>query len=152
METIPRDATPTWARPKYAPLPRDDAPRFTSVPLPLMLPDFPSEFIDSFILEPLVWHTGIADETLLEYVWDINDFPYLAVVAGSWPEETIFDWVINDGGTQLIHRTLREALAIVPDSNTLTYGVFSASVTVTAPGYYSQTLGPITLTVTSNGC
>lgn len=157
METIPRDATPTWARPKYRPAARDAAPRFDAPPIPLILPDFPPAIppdvmtgIGDAVLEPLTWHTGSADETLIEYAWNYSDFPYLAVVSGVWPAETEFQWIVDPGETHFYTRTLREALAVFITD--YAYGVFSASVMITAPGYDSQMIGPITLVVANNGC
>ena len=50
METLPRDETPTWAKPRYPVLPPDAPPRRNTPPLPVILPDTPP------VSEPeLVW-------------------------------------------------------------------------------------------------
>lgn len=97
-------------------------------------------------LDPLTWDTGSVDETAIAY----SEYGFSAAVSGAWPAGTAFDWVIDDGidlGTLIMNN----AIAVFYNG----YGgagYLEATVTVTTPDGVAETLGPITLTVTSGGC
>lgn len=146
METIPRDATPTWAKPKYPPVPQDAPPQFTTTPIPLVLPDFPfiPPSLDTVL--NLQWDTGGKDDIT---TYGGTPSLWVAVVVGTWPLGTEFNWTIDAPDFASSLRTEAEnAVALVID----TTGVIVVSVEVTAPNSEAQTLGPITLTVTNYGC
>jgi hypothetical protein len=95
------------------------------------------------VLDPLTWNTGGDSVTLPCSA----DYLLLATVAGSWPPETAFDWVIDPGATDLQYQPFGAGLAVGPWSR-VTPGTFTASVVVTAPGCPDQSLGPVTLILT----
>jgi len=101
------------------------------------------------VLEPLTWHTGNVDETAV--VDSSTPTRFLAVVVGSWPPETEFEWALTstleDSAAVLTFDPGAAGIAVA----TLSAGTLEATVTVTAPDCPAQTLGPITLTVTSGG-
>lgn len=97
-------------------------------------------------LDPLTWHTGEVNEVAS---FDAN-YGFSAVVSGGWPEGTMFDWVIDDNidiGTTIMNN----AIAVFSNGSG-DYGELTATVTVTTPDGVIETLGPITLTVTTGGC
>lgn len=105
-------------------------------------------------LEPLTWHTGETDLTFIantEYRLEPSARA-LAVVIGSWPPKTKFEWAVDQAFDEenpvLIFDPATAGLAVATNGA----GTLSATVTVTAPDCPAQTLGPITLTVTSSGC
>jgi len=101
------------------------------------------------VLDPLTWHTGNVDETAV--VDSSTPTRFLAVVVGSWPPETEFEWALTstleDSAAVLTFDPGAAGIAVA----TLSAGTLEATVTVTAPDCPAQTLGPITLTVTSGG-
>ena len=102
------------------------------------------------VLEPLTWHTGNVDETAV--VDSSTPTRFLAVVVGSWPPETEFEWALTstleDSAAVLTFDPGAAGIAVA----TMLAGTLEATVTVTAPDCPAQTLGPITLTVVFGGC
>jgi hypothetical protein len=75
---------------------------------------------------------------------------HAAEVAGSWPVGTEFEWTIEcDFDATIVTRF--NALLVSGNANTGS-GYLSASVTATTRGGETETVGPITLTVTFSGC
>lgn len=102
----------------------------------------------ALVLDPLTWTTSDANETYI-----IGPFQqFLATVKGSWPEGAVFVWTVDDDGTEVSYQSDGPGLAVLTKDYDGYTGVFVATVTITAPGFDPQTLGPITLTVTNSGC
>ncbi len=108
-------------------------------------------------LQPLAWTNGGrggVDYTDLQNLIVSTEFNqmHLATVKGSWPENTVFEWAMGAGEVNLEFFADGPGLTVLTKAYNTQPCVFSATVTVTAPGFDPQTLGPITLTVYDSGC
>lgn len=103
----------------------------------------------ALVLDPLTWASGGADIT---YPLNSAFQQYLATVKGSWPEGTVFAWTFDDDGTEVSYQADGPGLAVLTKNYGGYTGIITATVTVTAPGFDPQTLGPITLTIYNSGC
>lgn len=109
---------------------------------------------DVFAFDPLVWNTGLVDESRVTG-HGTPDSSYTATVTGTWPDGTTFDWAVNIT-EPLAFESFDYPIGYSSSGLTLTLtyrggvwapGTVTVTVTATGPLGSTQILGPITFTL-----